>query len=519
MLQEKLQALEAGLGNASEESSTDDIKDSTVESQDAVPEDRKEPHGFSDFSNEFNSEYEEKESIKEAEKSNEEHEQHHVAKKTETDVTSYPSSINLPDGSNNPNGSMATPYSNGAAEDMEAEQEERLKEMQEISEDLKDSPVESSSTSSAPALQSGLVFESSTWDDSKLASAFVFLEQFCWDVRSDKFDKNLKAFNGAQWFSVKLKSLCSIISSRLGSLSANLVPSGVTVNPYEKALKSEKFNTYVEWLVKNIPGIRESVQKMFNESKKLNKAQLKDTTSMGPSKYGFEFVGDKWKPFVHYKLKDLTWCMRTNLRYLQETLGKTPKTFPKTSIVESDFDLVFQRSEWDDSMLASVVLFLREFCWDVKTKKFSGKVSEGLSKACVNVSSTLDSLTKNFTPTYGPGRVDEIPMDLYEGILKPEDFKDYVKWLVGNIQNITESFKRMLKESKELTEKELTKSDSVGPLKYGFVYNGDGWKQWIQRTAMPLPPWLRDSYVDLKGVTSDIISSLKRLHSQLSEIL
>ncbi|KAK1938697.1 LOW QUALITY PROTEIN: hypothetical protein X943_003487 [Babesia divergens] len=81
MLQAKLQALEAGLNSASEESSTDNMaesiveaplveeaEDSTLKSQDAVAEERKEPHGFSDFSNEFNSEYDGKEPIKEAEK-------------------------------------------------------------------------------------------------------------------------------------------------------------------------------------------------------------------------------------------------------------------------------------------------------------------------------------------------------------------------------------------------------------------------------------------------------------------
>ncbi|KAK1934943.1 secreted antigen 1 [Babesia divergens] len=155
------------------------------------------------------------------------------------------------------------------------------------------------------------------------------------------FDGNLKALNGdkdksdAKRLSIKVKCLCSNFSSRLESLSANLVPSGVTVNPYEGVLKSDKFNTYVKWLVKNIPGIRESVQKMFNESKKLNKAQLKDTNSTGPSKYGFEFVGDKWKPFVYYNLRDLMWCVRATLEYLLKSLDKIVKSSPMNSMVES----------------------------------------------------------------------------------------------------------------------------------------------------------------------------------------
>ncbi|KAK1932670.1 hypothetical protein X943_000282 [Babesia divergens] len=204
-------------------------------------------------------------------------------------------------------------------------------EVSDVSENLEDSTVESSSQESLPSSQSDLVFESSTWDDSMLASSVLFLEEFCSLVNAENFGGNLKVLNDvkdnkdAQWLSVKVKSLCSNFSSRLESLSANLVPSGVTINPYKDALKPEKFNTYAEWLVKNIPGIRESVQKMFNESKKLNKAQLKTETSMGPSKYGFEFVGDKWKPFVHYNLKDLTWCLRATLEYLQKYLDKILK--------------------------------------------------------------------------------------------------------------------------------------------------------------------------------------------------
>ncbi|KAK1937686.1 hypothetical protein X943_003855 [Babesia divergens] len=159
MLQEKLQALEAGLDKAPKESFTDNItdstvqsplveeaEDSTVKSQDAVPEDRKKPHGPSDFSNEFNSEYDGKEPIKEAEKSSEEHEQYHVARKTETDVTSYPSTINLSGSSKNPDGSTATPSSNGAAEHEKQMQEKLMKEIAEERKEL----VERLSKSDAP---------------------------------------------------------------------------------------------------------------------------------------------------------------------------------------------------------------------------------------------------------------------------------------------------------------------------------------------------------------------------------
>ncbi|KAK1936228.1 secreted antigen 1 [Babesia divergens] len=341
MLQAKLQALEAGLDNTSEESSTvsvaestvesplvEEAEESTVESQDAVPEDRKEPHGPSDFSNEFNSEYEEKEPIKEAEKSNEEYEQHHVA--------SYPSTINLPDGSNNLNGSMATPSSNGAAEDMEADRE---KMMQKISEDLKDSPVksqvaenpsqESSSKSSAPLPQSGLVFESSTWDDSMLANAVLFLEEFCKEVKGDKFSGKVsgKSYDGLSW-------ACLYVSIKLESVTNHFVPTygpgsvdkrkEIDMDFYKSKLKPEKFEVYAKWIVENIAEIQGSFRRMLEESVTLT------DTSVGPLKYGFVFRGDwkgwkwliRWIPLVWFNLEEVTSGIVVLLELLHSQLSE-----------------------------------------------------------------------------------------------------------------------------------------------------------------------------------------------------
>ncbi|KAK1937980.1 secreted antigen 1 [Babesia divergens] len=227
--------------------------------------------------------------------------------------------------------SHAKPHANDHDGTEDSSDERPVVDVPKIFENPKDSTVESSSESSSPLPKSDLVFQRPSWHDSQLASAFLFINEFCSLVNAENFGGNLKVLNDvkdnkdAQWFSVKVKSLCSNFSSRLESLSANLVPSGVTINPYEGVLKSDNFNTYAEWLVKNIPGIRESVQKMFNESKKLNKAQLKTETSMGPSKYGFEFVGDKWNPIVRMHVKDLTWCLRATLEYLQKYLDKILK--------------------------------------------------------------------------------------------------------------------------------------------------------------------------------------------------
>ncbi|KAK1940251.1 merozoite surface protein 37/41 [Babesia divergens] len=84
--------------------------------------------------------------IKEAEKSNKEHEPYHVARKTETDVTSDPSTINLSDGSNNPDGVLKQRKEKRKAKHekvMQAKYEELLKRISEQRKELVESLLES----------------------------------------------------------------------------------------------------------------------------------------------------------------------------------------------------------------------------------------------------------------------------------------------------------------------------------------------------------------------------------------
>ncbi|KAK1939477.1 secreted antigen 1 [Babesia divergens] len=340
MLQAKLQALEAGLDKAPKEPSTDNMaesivesplveeaEDSTVMSQDAVPEDRKKLHGFSDFSNEFNSEYEEKEPIKEAEKSSEEHEQYPVARKTETDVTSYPSTINLSDGSKNPDGVLKVMKKiveqrghlmdlfSGLIQQHSDEESSTVK-----SEKPESSTVESSS-------QSGLVFESSEWDDSHLASALLFINEFCKDLGKDKFKGYAAGINYTT-----SKCLCSKVLNILEPITRFYSPTygpgsvaeerkEIPGNMYEGQLESEKFDAYTKWLVENLPVITDSLRKMFEESAKLTEEQLKTDTSMGPLKYGFLYKGGWWKRIVRMHIKDLLNRLTGYFKSLHIALG------------------------------------------------------------------------------------------------------------------------------------------------------------------------------------------------------
>ncbi|KAK1932770.1 secreted antigen 1 [Babesia divergens] len=496
-------------------------EDSTVKSQDAVPEDRKEPHDHSDFSNDFNSEYEKKEPIKEAEKSSEEHEQHDVARKTETDVTNGPSTINLSDGSKNPDGSIATPSSNGTAKDMEAEQEERLKE---ISEDLKDSNVESSSQepsskSSAPAPKSNLVFQRPSWDVSQLANTIVFIKEFCEEVKGYKFSGNIPAGNIR-----KLSEACSWVSFYLKSFRWRRVR-GLDENPYEDALKPEKFKDYAEWLKKHLPVIRTSMINMHNETLNLTEKQRETATSSGPYKYGFVHNDNWWKAVGSQFVLDsfgMAPSLLESLKDLKSSLDdilKSPEDSPvesssKSSAPVTNSNLVFKNSKWDDSMLASTFLFLEEFCKDVKAEKFNEHIPDkkfkDLSKKCRNVSSYVGSFIHRFKPTYGPGSVaerKEIDMDFYKDVLKSEDFDVYAKWLVENIPGIKGSLELMSMEYLRASEKQRETDTKVGPFIYGFVYTGK--------------PWGELSHISAGGFfgSSTILESFKDLRSSLENVL
>ncbi|KAK1939666.1 secreted antigen 1 [Babesia divergens] len=206
----------------------------------------------------------------------------------------------------------------------------------EISENPKESAVESSYRPSAPATKSGLVFESSKWDDSMLANALLFIKEFCRHVDGGKFKEKVSDKD-----SKGLIKACGDISSTLDSLTQNF---DLTFGPgslderkeiprdlYEGKLRTEKFEDYAEWLKGNIPRIWKSLKKMLLESLDMTEEQLETDTSMGPLKYGFLYRSDWWKcvSFKHnfyYITED---CLMV-LKRLQESLDKTPKSSPKT---------------------------------------------------------------------------------------------------------------------------------------------------------------------------------------------
>ncbi|KAK1933005.1 secreted antigen 1 [Babesia divergens] len=431
-------------------------------------------------------------------------------------------------------------------------------EVSEISENPKDSPVKSSSAASAPVAKSGLVFQSSKWHDSHLASSVLFLEEFCRDLISKKFNKKLceydydAASRACVYLSFKLESVTNHFAPTYGPGTVS-ERKEIPKNFYKDVLKPEKFDDYTYWLVKNIQNITESYKKMLEESVKLTATELKTETSRGPLKYGFVYNG-YWCGEIIYWLPPDVYTDTGFLEALNElkiSLVKIPRIPVETSTVDyqineddveepfsadvsdisgnldgspvepqvvedaieesskvnetdiaenkgttvepqpsapsSQSDLVFENYKWDDSHLASAFLFLEEFCLGFIDKNgiFAGNISDkrlygDVKAVCGDCMVRLKFLSHYFIPTYGPGAVSErkeLDNNIYKGKLEPEKFTDYIHWLVKNIPAIKKSVINMNNEVFTHSQTVLKTETSVGPLKYGFAYMGDKWKQ------------------------------------------
>ncbi|KAK1939742.1 secreted antigen 3 [Babesia divergens] len=422
-------------------------------------------------------------------------------------------------------------------------------EVSDVSENLEDSTVESSSELSSPAPKSALVFENATWDVSQLANTIVFLDEFCKDVKGGKFDAHIPTEKIK-----KLDKACRWVSYYVDTFSWKQVRD-LHENPYEDALKPEKFKDYAKWIVENIPEIKKSMRNMYNEALSLYEKQLETATSSGPYKYGFVCNDDWWKVVgsgwlgghkggnpitflraidkLHKRLGEILGdpqCENASiiskvLNFLSREKKSDVNSQQEDSTVESSSELsspapksnlVFENSKWDDSMLASTFLFINEFCKEVKAKKFNEKLSDkkfkDLSKKCANLSSYVGSFIHRFKPTYGPGSVaerQEIPMNFYKDVLKPEDFKLYAKWLVKNIPMISEFVKIMHNKALGLSKEQLNTDTKVDPFIYGFVYTGKPWGELTHGVNRGFfgSNTILESFKDLKSSLDDILGN------------
>ncbi|KAK1934033.1 secreted antigen 1, partial [Babesia divergens] len=208
-------------------------------------------------------------------------------------------------------------------------------DVSDVSEDLKESTVEPqvaedakiSGPAPGSATKSVFAFENPSWDDSKLASAVLFLQEFCKEVKAEKFngrffDKSCKGLSNA----------CSSAYIRLQPFTWNLL-GDAKENPYKDALTPEKLEIYVEWLVDNIPEFMESIISMHNESRKYSEQQLKARAPVVLSKYGFVFR-DGWNAEIAYPWSSPDFAPRKLIEAvitLRTTLERILRSFLKTS--------------------------------------------------------------------------------------------------------------------------------------------------------------------------------------------
>ncbi|KAK1933004.1 secreted antigen 1 [Babesia divergens] len=199
---------------------------------------------------------------------------------------------------------------------------------------------------------------------------------------------------------------------------------------------------------------------------------------------------------------------------------KGPTVEPQPSVPAPKSDLVFENSKWDDSKLASGVLFIKEFCDDLRKDEFDEHVSNKL--LCKDENNTKESLHRK--SAYAHAKVNCLPIsnhlmmftknilprdssaNPYEKTLKPEKFKDYAEWLVENIPNIDRALMNMLNESKNLTKDQLKTETLTGPYKYGFEFKSNWWPESFVKC-------------NLKYESKELITTLRFLQKSLSNLL
>ncbi|KAK1936114.1 variant erythrocyte surface antigen-1, beta subunit, partial [Babesia divergens] len=336
-------------------------------------------------------------------------------------------------------------------------------------------------------------------NDSHLASAVFFLEEFCQEVRADAFSGRLveDLYDG-------LKEPCLRVSYYARSYTDHFRPRNLLDGPYKDALKPEMFKDYIEWLVSNIPGISESLEHLSNEFKGLSEKQLESAISVVLTIYGFEFH-DVWtdKDFIS-SLRHKTSNLVNALKYLHGSLGKFSSDSFREPLAEAQSNLVFESSKWDDSHLASSIFFLREFCLEVMGETFAENTSktnyDDLCETCWKVNYNVEPLTRTIEPS-------NFSFNPYIDALKPEKFNDYAKWLVKNIPEMEKSYKEMLKKSAEISGQQFEANAPAVISKYGFVIN----EYRLEETTDQAPSHMY--------ATSDFLGSLNSLLTNLDKIL
>ncbi|KAK1442081.1 hypothetical protein BgAZ_401110 [Babesia gibsoni] len=176
------------------------------------------------------------------------------------------------------------------------------------------------------------------------------------------------------------------------------------------------------------------------------------------------------------------------------------------------------------SNLASVLVFMAEFCRDIKEDKFAEAKNEkykNIKEACNKLSDNIDSLHKIIWPLHNPEGLTEMEDDdeegvnrrnkgalneTYKGKLRSDKFDSYVTYMKDNIIKISQLLKQMHSDAAEWSVETLTSGQSHGSFKYGYIFKDNKWDTALYYTVKPYIVKLLD--VNTKGSLYSLLECL-----------
>lgn len=137
------------------------------------------------------------------------------------------------------------------------------------------------------------------------------------------------------------------------------------------------------------------------------------------------------------------------------------------------YGIIFLTNKWDHSLLGNAVLFLREFCRKVhEDSKFQTYFWNSCEKeecqSLLDVCRLIFENLKHIGDCIQP--VSKACQRLYDDTLAASAMNLYVIWLKANLRNIIKSLKHLKRDAWSWSKDKITKKNSSGPFKYGFVF-------------------------------------------------
>ncbi|KAK1444615.1 hypothetical protein BgAZ_105210 [Babesia gibsoni] len=142
----------------------------------------------------------------------------------------------------------------------------------------------------------GLLFLTSRWDHSMLASATMLLHIFCRNAtENEACIKFFKSIYKEEKFEAFQDTCCSVVEN-LEHIYDVICPmiSG-TSRSTDINISSEAMYLYVVWLKRNLKNVIVSLRKLKKDSRKWSEVNLRNALTSGPAKYGFLFTLDVQK--------------------------------------------------------------------------------------------------------------------------------------------------------------------------------------------------------------------------------